>query len=72
MLLRGGASSGRTVLARRAFKIGTGLGLSGLCGYGYGRFELTPLDYPEMAMRSARLVHAVGSIIYDFKGGLVD
>jgi len=65
MLLRGANLSGRRLA--KTFKIGAGLGLSGLCGYGYGKFELTPFDYPEMAMRSARLVHAIGSIIYDFK-----
>ena len=47
-------SNGGTRLRNKVFK-GIGLGGFGLCSFAYGRFDLTPLDYPEMIVRTGRL-----------------
>merc|ERR1711970_518028 len=42
------------------------LGGFGICCYSYGKYNLTPFDYPEMAIRSIRLATTVAFIIYDY------
>jgi len=43
------------------------LGGFGVCCYSYGKYNLTPFDYPEMAIRSLRLASTVAFIIYDYR-----
>jgi len=42
-------------------------GFGGVMGFSYGRYQLTPFDYPEMLIRTLRLGWAVAFIVYDFK-----
>merc|ERR1711915_1044716 len=46
-----------------------GAGIVTACGlsYCYGAYHLTPLDFPEMAVRSMRLGFTVGKIIVDYR-----
>jgi len=58
----------RAGLLTRSTKLVAISAISGALGYAYGAFNLTPLDCPEMIVRSGRLAVTVVRVIYDFQG----